>query len=226
MTSTPGCSILSGSGRVVSLRAQPLSGSRSPRVTAEGRRAPALRFGDPRVMALLGALCVSLNAVGFTSRSLRAQVSRPARRRLHPQPDELRPGPATPQRTDRTHRGHQHLPAHPGRATGRRSSTPRSTTGSCDHYWPPISHQPPPNSAPLYAPSTARPRLHRRRTPGKRRLKTQDQRQSLEHQAGATLRPGLRPEGVALRAVRLTGRGEPGTFGAWLMISPSGTGIC
>jgi hypothetical protein len=45
-------------------------------VTTEGRRAPALRFGDPRVMALLGALCVSLNAVGFTSRSLRAQVSR------------------------------------------------------------------------------------------------------------------------------------------------------
>jgi hypothetical protein len=45
-------------------------------VTTEGRRAPALRFGDPRVMALLGALCVSLNALGFTSRSLRAQVSR------------------------------------------------------------------------------------------------------------------------------------------------------
>jgi hypothetical protein len=45
-------------------------------VTAEGRRAPALRFGDPRVMALLGALCVGLNALGFTSRSLRAQVSR------------------------------------------------------------------------------------------------------------------------------------------------------
>jgi len=44
-------------------------------VTAEGRRAPALRFGDPRVMALLGALCVSLNALGFTSRSLRVQVS-------------------------------------------------------------------------------------------------------------------------------------------------------
>jgi hypothetical protein len=45
-------------------------------LTSEGRRAPALRFGDPRVMALLGALCVSLNALGFTSRSLRAQVSR------------------------------------------------------------------------------------------------------------------------------------------------------
>jgi hypothetical protein len=42
-------------------------------VTAEGRRAPALRFGDPRVMALLGALCLSL--IGFTNRSLGAQVS-------------------------------------------------------------------------------------------------------------------------------------------------------
>ncbi len=44
-------------------------------LTEDGRRSPALRFGDPRVMALLGALCVGLNAVGFTNRSLRAQVS-------------------------------------------------------------------------------------------------------------------------------------------------------
>jgi hypothetical protein len=44
-------------------------------LTEDGRRSPALRFGDPRVMALLGALCITLNAVGFTSRSLRAQVS-------------------------------------------------------------------------------------------------------------------------------------------------------
>lgn len=45
-------------------------------LTEGGRRSPALRFGDPRVMALLGALCVGLNALGFTNRSLRAQVSR------------------------------------------------------------------------------------------------------------------------------------------------------
>src|SRR6266542_5380429 len=43
---------------------------------------------------------------------------------------------------------------------------------------------------------------------------------------GPTLRPGLRPEGVALRAVRLMDCDEPGTFGAWPMTSPSGTGIC
>ena len=43
---------------------------------ADGSRVSALRFGDPRVMALLGALCVTLNTVvGFTHRSLRAQVT-------------------------------------------------------------------------------------------------------------------------------------------------------
>jgi hypothetical protein len=44
-------------------------------VTDDGRRSPALRFGDPRVMALLGALCVAMNSLGFTNRSLRAQVN-------------------------------------------------------------------------------------------------------------------------------------------------------
>src|SRR5712691_1452215 len=42
----------------------------------EGQRVPALRFGDPRVMALAGALCVLVHTVvGFTNRSLCAQVS-------------------------------------------------------------------------------------------------------------------------------------------------------
>ena len=42
----------------------------------DGRRAPALRFGDPRVMALTGALCACVLAVGgFTNRSLRALVT-------------------------------------------------------------------------------------------------------------------------------------------------------
>jgi hypothetical protein len=44
-----------------------------PTVTTEGRRAPALRFGDPRVQALAGALCLTLHAVtGITNKSLRA----------------------------------------------------------------------------------------------------------------------------------------------------------
>ncbi len=42
----------------------------------EGRRTGAIRFGDIRVMALAGALCVALNSVvGFTNKSLRALVS-------------------------------------------------------------------------------------------------------------------------------------------------------
>jgi hypothetical protein len=41
-----------------------------------GCRTGALRFGDPRVMALAGALCLLLTSVvGFTHRSLRAQVT-------------------------------------------------------------------------------------------------------------------------------------------------------
>jgi predicted MarR family transcription regulator len=42
----------------------------------KGQRTGALRFGDKRAMALVGALCVSLHAVnGFTNRSLRALVA-------------------------------------------------------------------------------------------------------------------------------------------------------
>ena len=42
----------------------------------KGQRTGALRFGDERVMALVGALCVSIHAVaGFTNGSLRALVA-------------------------------------------------------------------------------------------------------------------------------------------------------
>src|SRR5246127_5986598 len=47
-----------------------------PSVDAEGRRTPALRFGDPRVMALAGALCQTLlAATGFTNKRLRALIT-------------------------------------------------------------------------------------------------------------------------------------------------------
>jgi hypothetical protein len=47
-----------------------------PSVNADGRRTPALRFGDPRVMALAGALCTTLlAATGITSKSLRALMT-------------------------------------------------------------------------------------------------------------------------------------------------------
>jgi len=42
----------------------------------EGQRTGALRFGDPRAMALVGALCVMVHAVsGFTNKSLRSLVA-------------------------------------------------------------------------------------------------------------------------------------------------------
>jgi hypothetical protein len=47
-----------------------------PTVDAEGRRATAMRFGDSRVQALAGAMCVTLCAVtGITNRSLRALMT-------------------------------------------------------------------------------------------------------------------------------------------------------
>ena len=47
-----------------------------PSLTEEGRRAPALRFGDLRVQALAGALCTSVFAVtGITNKSLRALMT-------------------------------------------------------------------------------------------------------------------------------------------------------
>jgi hypothetical protein len=47
-----------------------------PTLTQDGRRAPGLRFGDPRVMALAGALASTLCAVtGITNKSLRALMT-------------------------------------------------------------------------------------------------------------------------------------------------------
>ncbi|HEX2819494.1 MAG TPA: hypothetical protein VHO07_04900 [Streptosporangiaceae bacterium] len=48
-----------------------------PTLTEDGRRAPALRFGEPRVMALAGALSLTLSgACGLTNKSLRALTAR------------------------------------------------------------------------------------------------------------------------------------------------------
>jgi hypothetical protein len=47
-----------------------------PSVDAAGGRTPALRFGDPRVMALTGALCHTLlAATGFTNKHLRVLIA-------------------------------------------------------------------------------------------------------------------------------------------------------
>ena len=44
--------------------------------TTDGQKAPGLRFGDPRVMALLSSLCAFTHLIGgFTNRSLRALIA-------------------------------------------------------------------------------------------------------------------------------------------------------
>ena len=56
--------------RLCALRAHP------PALPREGQRTGALRFGDPRAMALTGALCCIVHAVtGFTNNSLRGLVA-------------------------------------------------------------------------------------------------------------------------------------------------------
>ena len=47
-----------------------------PAADADGRRTPALRFGDPRVTALAGALAATITAAtGITNKSLRALIA-------------------------------------------------------------------------------------------------------------------------------------------------------
>ena len=103
-----------------------------PSTSVDGRGARALRFGDPRVQALAGALSVGLLAVtGITNKSLRALMTGLL---------------GEPYSTDRASYDLTRLaatassPAFPaGTSTGSPttasrspSSTPRSTTGSCD----------------------------------------------------------------------------------------------
>ena len=96
------------------------SASTSP-TYREGQRTGALRFGDPRAMALTGALCC------LRPRRRRLHQPEPsrarrrtARPRLQHQPDDLRPAPPPPPRAHRTHPAHQHLHPHPRRHPRRR----------------------------------------------------------------------------------------------------------
>ena len=90
-----------------------------PSVNADGRRTPALRFGDPRVMALAGALCTD------PARRHRHHQQEPARlddrtaaRPLHPRPDDLRPAAAPHDRAHPPDRAHQPLRPDPRRDQG------------------------------------------------------------------------------------------------------------
>ena len=92
-----------------------------PTLTEDGRRAPALRFGDPRVQALAGALCTSVLAVtGITNKSLRALMTGLlGGTNYTDEPGQLRPGPAPRQRAHHPHTGQKPLPAHRRRAAVR-----------------------------------------------------------------------------------------------------------
>jgi hypothetical protein len=127
-----------------------------PSTDTDGRRTPALRFGDPRVQALAGALCQTLlAATGITNKSLRALMTG----LLH---TPYTPGQMTYDLRRLRLAGLIHRIEHTNRyaltptAPKSRSSTPSSTTGSCAHYWPPTSPRHPPNCAQPYAPSTTR----------------------------------------------------------------------
>ena len=188
-------------------------------LTADGRRAPALRFGDPRVMALLGALCVGLNALGFTNRSLRAQVSRLLGARLHRQPDELRPGPVTTQRPHRTHPRHQHL----------RPDRRRTTSRDLLHQGP----QPAPATTARREQTTrtpelraraahhrpARPQLHRPRTPRETPPENSRSTSKFHTPRNATPLPGLRPAAVAPSGQLWSPRAGDLTVRGWSMSS-------
>src|SRR5260370_18002916 len=81
-----------------------------PTFTEDGRRAPALRFGEPRVMALAGALSLTLfGACGITNKSLPALTARllGASYSSSQAPYDLRPLPLTGP-IPRTH--HPHTP--------------------------------------------------------------------------------------------------------------------
>jgi hypothetical protein len=90
-----------------------------PTLTEDGRRAPALRFGDPRVQALAGAVCTSVLAVtGITNKSLRALMTGllgGATYTMNQASYDL----ATRQRADHPHPRQKPLPPHRRRATVR-----------------------------------------------------------------------------------------------------------
>ncbi len=82
----------------------------------DGQRAAALRFGDPRVQALLAALLrFDLLPAGFRNRELR-EANRPAAwdvvRRLQRRTGDLRPAPTAAARADRADSAQPAVSAH------------------------------------------------------------------------------------------------------------------
>jgi hypothetical protein len=103
-----------------------------PTLTEDGRRAPGLRFGDPRVMALAGALASTLCAVtGITSKSLRALMTGLPGTAYTMNQASYDLAPPGPQRPDHPRPAPQPGMPSPQTACASRSSTPRSMTACC-----------------------------------------------------------------------------------------------
>ena len=126
-----------------------------PSADADGRRTPALRFGDPRVMALAGALCTTLlAATGITNKSLRALMTG----LLH---TPYSPGQMTYDlrrlRLTGLIRRIEHTNHYVLTPDGIKVAVfyTKLHTGCCARSWPPTSPRPRPNSAPPCAPSTS-----------------------------------------------------------------------
>ena len=195
-----------------------------PTLTGDGRRAPGLRFGDPRVMALAGALANMLCAVtGITNKSLRALMTG-----LPGNPYSMNQASYDLARLSRngliTRIPHRNLYVLTPTACGSRSSTPRSTTASCARSWRATSPRLRPRSAPPFASSTVRslaasPLPGCQQPPDQPRSgvhahisgsKTQDRCQSPSSQARLA---GVLAATEPVRATRLLGvGGRPGIF--------------
>ena len=94
-----------------------------PTVTEDGEKAPALKFGQPRVMALLLALTLFQHLIdGFRNRDLRQQVADllgVTAGRVHAPPDDLRPAATSAERPDLPSTENQSLLRHPVWLEGR-----------------------------------------------------------------------------------------------------------
>jgi hypothetical protein len=128
---------------------QPQARIAQPTVTDDGSRAPALRSGDPRVQALAGALFA---VTAITNKRLRALMAG-----LLGTPYSMNQASYDLARLRRNGLitripGHNQYTLTPT-ASGSRSSTPRSTTGSSDRCSPPepSPHAPPELRAALHA---------------------------------------------------------------------------
>ena len=94
-----------------------------PTVTEDGEKAPALKFGQPRVMALFLALTLFQHLIdGFHNRDLRALVADllgVTGERIHRQPDDLRSAAAAAEGPDLPSAENQSLLRHALRLEGR-----------------------------------------------------------------------------------------------------------